>query len=717
MPEMNLQETVNRLKANEERFSEFLNELGEYQTIDEVPVETIRSFLARKEIEVNGLLPAANAINADDGAGGSLWVSVQGFINRIKGALGAGSVGYTPAGPDATSGIVENKLRQFETLQDQGGVVDGVTSANTAAQRLKDLDTTNPKLIPKQAVVTLNMVGTERFETTYSFPGETDYIGQYAKALYEGTPVGIDCFGDSTMFGDNGGTGVQSPTTQPSRLQFFLRAYYDNAAATVVNRAISGTDTTSMLNGTDGSGQTFEDRIAASSSMVIYCNHCINDVNGGTSGIQFKKNWIKIIEIIRKYGKSPVMVTPNPMLVVSNPTFDLNAEKIRDYVEIMRQVSSEFAVPLVDQFDLVTRYLKSGDVRGIDVIPDGEHPNETLYKQMGNNLALPFLVGQVIPDANGFLQASLPDFKSTGTVGSKAINLPFSRVGNARWTDSAGTQTIKLAILITETNRDLYLAQILWDQGTTLGAIAIDFVGVGSLSWYQNQPFTNPFSNDYEVAIARNIPPGLHFIECSNGGAGRIGINYLRTRDSMRPKSIKGTGATTTALPTIARRVKMLDKVILQPSTNTDSAIALFDELPSRGLFEEHNVEVVATLEDSQFVVLRGCVNSSLHPSSNYANAIPHLAVGLDGSGFLTCYEFTPGFARATNFDAVDRSGVANTYRFETFGGTLSVFVNGTLIGAPLALLEPDLKGGHVGLYTFNTIQTLAVESLSYVYS
>jgi hypothetical protein len=110
MPEMTLQEAVNRLKENEERFSQFLNELGEYQTIDEVPVETIRSFLARKEIEVNGLLPAANAINADDGAGGTLWSTVQAFINRIKGALGALSVGYTAAGAQAVTTTVKAAL-------------------------------------------------------------------------------------------------------------------------------------------------------------------------------------------------------------------------------------------------------------------------------------------------------------------------------------------------------------------------------------------------------------------------------------------------------------------------------------------------------------------------------------------------------------------------------------------------------------------------------
>lgn len=129
MPEMTLQETVNRLKENEERFSQFLNELGEYQTIDEVPVETIRSFLARKEIEVNGLLPAANAINADDGASGSLWVSVQGFINRILSGIGASVIGYTPLGTGAVPTTVKNHLDQIVTRSGY----DNDTSFNNAA--------------------------------------------------------------------------------------------------------------------------------------------------------------------------------------------------------------------------------------------------------------------------------------------------------------------------------------------------------------------------------------------------------------------------------------------------------------------------------------------------------------------------------------------------------------------------------------------------------
>lgn len=101
MPEMTLQETVNRLKENEERFSQFLNELGEYQTIDEVPVETIRSFLARKEIELNGLLPDANGIN------------------------------YTAPGTGSAVRSVALKLQQSLSVSDKQGVGDGATNDQT----------------------------------------------------------------------------------------------------------------------------------------------------------------------------------------------------------------------------------------------------------------------------------------------------------------------------------------------------------------------------------------------------------------------------------------------------------------------------------------------------------------------------------------------------------------------------------------------------------
>jgi len=626
-------------------------------------------------------------------------------------------VTYTASGTGAAARTVDSKLGDIVSVKDFGAVVDGVTDATAAVTAMKAAGGYAPKLIPKATVYTTDLTGVERLQTNYSTPGETDYIGYYAKLLYDGTAVGVDCFGDSTMWGDNGGTGIQSPTTQPSRLQFLLRAYYANSAATVTNRAISGTDTQQMLDGTDGSGQTFEARIAATTSSVVYCNHCINDVNVGRTAIAFKKNWIKIIEICRKYGKSPVIVTPAPMLVLGNAVFDANAEKIRSFVVVMKQVATEYNVPNVDQYDLVTRYLRSGDVKANVLMPDGEHPAEALYKQMGNNLALPFIGNQCLPDIEGFLPAFLPQFESSGTNGSKAIQQPQSRVGGARWTDSSGTQTIRLAVFVPEAGCDLYIAQMLWDQGTTLGAITVDFVSAGTLSWYQNIAYTSTFSQDYEVCIARNIGPGLHYVECTNAGAGKLGVNYLRVRESIRPKSFKGTGSSTGVLPTLTRKVQMLDEIVIQTQSASDSSVILFDELPARGLFEEHVVEFDSALYGGQFLALRGSRTSSLQINSNDSNPQAHIAVGLDASGYLTCYEFTPVFSRATGFDAVNRIGVANTYKFETFNGTLKVYVNNTQIGSTLTLLEPNLKGGFVGVYTFNSLGTVIIRNLRYVYT
>lgn len=645
-------------------------------------------------------------------------VYTHGYISAGDG----GGAYYLIAAPQSVDDVGDHTLSNSNVaiLQSddffnakQYGAVDGVDSTTEIDALITSAN--SPILVSKDIPNASDINGTERVLTAYSDNNESDFLGKYADDLYQDTAVVVDCYGDSTMFGDDGGMGGQAATTQPSRLQFFLRAYYSNSAATVNNVAISGTDSQQMLDGTDGSGSTFEARIIATSAVVIYCNHCINDVNVGRSGIDYKRNWIEIIEICRKHGKTPIVVTPQPMMVVANPTFDANSETVRKFVEIQRQVAEELSVPIVDQYDLIHRFFLNGESAVRDFIPDGEHPNEALYKVMGNNLAIPWVRVETKPSIDGFIPASFPDFESTGADGSKAITLPFSRVGIARLSSSGvGTQTIRLAVFIPEAGKDLYLAQILFDEGAALGNISIDFVSVGNLTWFHDIPIGSAFPNDYEVAVARNIPVGLHFISCTNNGAGKLGISYLRTRDAMIPIDIKGTGSTSTASPTLSQRVKMLDSITVNPAT-TDSTYVLFDDLPSKGLFEVHNVEVDATLEGNQFIVMRGCINSSLHVQEDSGNAIALLAVGLNSSGFLTAFEYAEPFV-ATVFDAVDRSGVANIYRFQTFGTTLIVFVNGVQAGSALTLASPDQKGGTVGLHTFNTTTPLVINSLSYVY-
>jgi len=88
-------------------------------------------------------------------------------------------------------------------------------------------------------------------------------------------------FGDSTMFGATvGNLGVQDPNNPMSSLAQCINLLY-NVTVTPTNYGISGSTLRGMISGTDGSGSTFESKIAAggaaASANIVYCNHGIND--------------------------------------------------------------------------------------------------------------------------------------------------------------------------------------------------------------------------------------------------------------------------------------------------------------------------------------------------------------------------------------------------------------------------------------------------------
>ena len=66
--------------------------------------------------------------------------------------------------------------------------------------------------------------------------------------MQEGQNITFSCVGDSITWGSNGDNpGVQVATPYPSALQALLREYYSNTAITVINRGVSGDDTTNVL--------------------------------------------------------------------------------------------------------------------------------------------------------------------------------------------------------------------------------------------------------------------------------------------------------------------------------------------------------------------------------------------------------------------------------------------------------------------------------------
>lgn len=73
-------------------------------------------------------------VGADDGASGSLWTTVAGFIAFILSSLGASVIGFIQAGVGAVMRSVQSKLRETVSFDDFGVVGDGTTDDTAKAQ-------------------------------------------------------------------------------------------------------------------------------------------------------------------------------------------------------------------------------------------------------------------------------------------------------------------------------------------------------------------------------------------------------------------------------------------------------------------------------------------------------------------------------------------------------------------------------------------------------
>jgi hypothetical protein len=75
---------------------------------------------------------SAEFIQADDGAGGTLWTTVQGFINKIISDVGSSVIGFILTAANAVRRSVLDKLHDTISVKDFGAVGDGVTDDGVA---------------------------------------------------------------------------------------------------------------------------------------------------------------------------------------------------------------------------------------------------------------------------------------------------------------------------------------------------------------------------------------------------------------------------------------------------------------------------------------------------------------------------------------------------------------------------------------------------------
>lgn len=550
-------------------------------------------------------------------------------------------------------------------------------------------------------------------------------LGRFAQDLYLGNPVLIECFGDSTYSGaDPLNNLISVAVPAPLQLQNTLREYYANTAATVVNRAISGTNSAQMLAGTDGSGAGFEQRIISSSAQVVFCNHCINDaqVSSPTPPQVYRSNLVEIVQICRRYGKSIVFETPNPYFA-SAPygAAGQKSEAVKQYAGIMRQVAREMGIPLVDNFELCERYLMGGN-RADLFIPDGVHPTVAGYLFKGTNMALPFITPERV-DANDQIISAVSSAICSSGSNESFLTVPVTKGGIYRAV--AANKSIRLAVFVTRAGMDLSVGHPVWGSGSNGITVTLDGQ---TLTSNLNQSHPGVVGGnvifDYETTLIEGLQPGFHIVTLTWPGAGAGGgIYYYRLKQSHRRKTFRSStgGASQPSAAENRRSTLMLKQELTGNGIDNNICTILFDELSYSPNVTDIEFEFEATLNKGEFFVVSGY---QIGPASGAGTPVAHagLAIGLDKTtGRLSAAEDN---GAATNYlvmsalGATDISTQLHTYycRWTKNGGSfgqLVVYMDSALIGA-YNLTNP-LRGGVFGLLRINRtgiVSTMTIDKL-----
>lgn len=377
---------------------------------------------------------------------------------------------------------------------------------------------------------------------------------EIAKIFKDGGSVAIDCFGDSTMWGATAlNTGVQNIYNPPAVLRTTITNLY-GVSPTVTNRGISGTTMAQMLAGTDGSGQTFEQRVSTTPATLIYCNHCINDSQLDNNIHQYRLNCIEFVRLCRKYNKVPILVTPNinPAAPVAAIITEVKSKRLETYVEVMREVAKVLSTDLVDNYYYYEK--TTALVSPLTLVPDGAHPDTEAYKMSGRNMAIPLVSAHTLYEA--WDKAPLGNstyfdnittsrqYQSTGT--------PFNRFnGNLSGVRTGSNTGLNMAVILDNPTVDTVLATygLSWSSGT----ISIMYENGSSLETsyggYVNQGNSiTPIDWDaLHIPERCQLYAGLHVPGwLSNTSiAGALGEGFGFSGVGLVPREMVGTGRVT----------------------------------------------------------------------------------------------------------------------------------------------------------------------------
>ncbi|MCV5104493.1 phage tailspike protein [Escherichia coli] len=442
------------------------------------------------------------------------FVTVQGHSMAVYDAYGAKQF-YFPNVLKYDPDQFEQRFTDELSSNTGAGMV-GTTSGKTVQQEINDIN-----------------------KSISDIPQRCSYA---ANLLADGNTLIIECFGDSTMWGSiPGATTSQDPKNSPSELQTTLNLLFPGLVE-VRNKAIPGTTLKKLLNGTDGGPGTFDSRMAASDALVIYCNHCLNDCNSYQSDEkEYKDNLYNWVNIVRKYNKIPVIVTPS----IISPTDDggeYQQKRMPAFIQAQRDVAAEMNVDLVDNF--YYSYKSSRMYKVTDIAGDGVHLTQAFYQAAGRNLAIPLLEPHFLNNPGDLSGLATSCWKDTIT-NARAIFKVDSRFGSVLSGDSISTpQNIYYPVVLDNPTDDTVIA-FGGLQGTGGGYGLFTYSGAtGDVRFSGIIDFKRNESQDYDALFIPKIcklGAGLHILGILSSTE-LHGLNFTFGGVTLLPRREVSTG-------------------------------------------------------------------------------------------------------------------------------------------------------------------------------
>lgn len=320
----------------------------------------------------------------------------------------------------------------------------------------------------------------------------------WSKTLQAGTILNIKCFGDSTMWGAMANNVANQSVNNPPKMLKEVLLNLSGVTNNVVNYAISGSTLYDMLRGTDGSGKTYQERLAESPCDIVYCNHGINDNQTGKDILQYRKDLIQFVKTSRLNNATPILVTPNPQTSIQLGS-PVNSKRFPLYVEVMRSVANDMSVDIVDNNNFMSKSLNVFNINSL--FPDGVHLSDAAYRQYGYNLAIPLITCHSLEfagDVSG-LNGALWYTNSTNAQ----ISQQGSRCGEIiSWEKEGNPTGINYPVILLRGMKSISINQLVWGSSSRANAY-INSASAGMV--YPNKNLGNTSTLDWDSLTTLNV--------------------------------------------------------------------------------------------------------------------------------------------------------------------------------------------------------------------